>query len=100
MKQGMARFLTYTFGPSGGFEQDDMNNFIQCAESRETSNGKKVMMNLQLGLVHDSVMENIPGRVAPSHSENNQRAFYGWWQELMTYRWHDIKLAPKLFKDT
>lgn len=34
----------------GGFEQEDMNNFIQCMQSRKTSNGKKIAMNLQLGL--------------------------------------------------
>ena len=97
VKQGMARFLTYTFGPSGGFEQDDMNNFIQCTDSGKTTNGKKVMMNLQLGLGHDSVIENIPGRVAPPPSENNQRAFYAWWQELMTHNsWSNIKVTPKV----
>ena len=96
VKQGMARFLTYTFGPSGGFEQDDMNNFIQCTQSGKTSNGKKVVMNLQLGLGHESTLENIPGRIAPSPSENNQRAFYAWWQELMSNgSWDKIKLTPK-----
>ncbi len=82
-RTAMKRHLTNTFGPSGGLEQDDMNNWINCTASGYGSVGNKYMSHVAMGIGHEGVHEALPGKVAPSPSEMNQRAFYGKWAEMM-----------------
>lgn len=92
----MRRSHLFTFGPSGIFEQDDMNNFNQCTVSGKTWAGKKVMINQQLGLGHEQTGEQIPGMTQETPSEINQRAFYGFWAEMMDApSWNQVKPTPR-----
>ncbi len=96
VKSMMRSHLTLTFGPSGGLEQDDMDNWIQCTTSGRGWAGRHYPINVQLGLGHETTHETIPGSVAPSPSEANQRAFYGRWAEIMDApNWSSISITPR-----
>ncbi len=96
VKDEMRRKLCITFGPAGAMEADDMNNWSQCSKSGAYPAGMKVPMNLQLRLGQERKHEMLPGIIAPSPSEANQRAFYTRWQEVMeASSWSQIKVDPR-----
>jgi hypothetical protein len=52
-------------------------------------------MNIQLRLGQETHVEILPGIVAPSPSEANQRAFYTRWAEMMeSPSWAKISIDP------
>ena len=96
IKEAQRRNYVRTFGPSGGFEQDDMNNWLQCTNSGTGLVGKRYPMNVQMGLGHETRSEIMPGVISRSPSETNQRAFYTRWEEIMNASsWSDIRIDPK-----
>ena len=96
IKTSLKAHLAQTFGPSGGLEVDDMNNWVQCTDSGHYTIGKRYPMNQQMGLGHESSTEKFPGKVAQSHTELNQRNFYGKWAEMMAApSWNEVHLDPK-----
>ena len=85
-----------TFGPSGNFEQDDMNNFMQCTKAGNSRIGVKVPLNFQMGLGRERVDEEIPGAVGSPMSDSNQRAFYARWAEMMDAPgWSQINVGSR-----
>ncbi len=96
VKDVMRPHLSLTFGPSGTLEQDDMNNWIQCTTSAKGFMGPRYLMNESLGIGHESKHEKYPAAsTAPTPSEQNQRAFYNWWADMMQApSWAQIKLDP------
>ncbi len=96
VKEYMRRNLIITFGPGGAMEADDMNNWLQCTNSGRMWAGRKVPMNVQLRLGQEKHIETLPGVVAPSPSETNQRAFYSRWAEIMdASSWSKVPMDPK-----
>jgi phenylpropionate dioxygenase-like ring-hydroxylating dioxygenase large terminal subunit len=84
------------FGVSGMFEQDDMDNWIQCTASGRSLKGREQPQILKLGLGHEVRREGMPGLFA-GHWVNEvpQRQVYGRWQEFMNATsWQDISMAP------
>ena len=75
-----------TFGPSGVFEQDDMDNWEGCSigGARAWSSPAGTNINISMGLGHARYDEELGG-VASDYrlSENNHRAFYCRWSQLM-----------------
>ena len=96
MKDYRRREETRMHGGSGGIEQDDMNNFIQCTEAGLTSIGRGHLINQQIAIGHETVRHDIPGGLAPAASEMNQRSFYGFWAEMMDApSWGQVSIAPR-----
>ena len=96
VKQAMRGNLVRTFGPSGSLEQDDMNNWLQCTAAGSGLIGRKALINQQMGLGHEYQLEALPGALSKRVSETNQRAFYGFWAQVMNApSWDQIKLDPR-----
>ncbi len=96
VKDAHRKGLTFLMGPSGNMDQDDMNNWQQCTAAGKMFMGKQFLINQQIGLGHERKHEFLPGTVAPGPSEQNQRAYYARWAEVMdASSWSDIKIAPR-----
>jgi hypothetical protein len=84
------------FGPSGTWEEDDMDNWKQSTTAGKGYLGKRMPVHVEMGLGHEGFHEDLPGRTSPLFSEINQRALYSRWQEMMSAdSWQDISLTPK-----
>ena len=84
VKEAFRRTAIRTFGPSGVFEQDDMDNWEGCSMSGRGVVSRRHDLNISMGLGHASYDEGLGG-VASDYrlSENNHRAFYRRWSQLM-----------------
>ena len=72
------------FGPSGGFEQDDMDNWQGYSQSGRGFVSRRQQLNLQMGLGHARWDEDLMGWASDYRiSENNHRHYYRRWAELM-----------------
>ncbi len=85
-----------SFGPSGTFEQDDMDNWGQSTKAARGAIARRYPANIQMGLGHEETSEHFPGRYGVWFSEISQRAMYARWAEMMAAEsWSDISLAPR-----
>ena len=95
VKDVRRRHSMSTFGPSGIFEQDDMDNWRQSTEAGKTLMGRNYpsLVNMANGYAQEN--EVYPGKMVMSHlSEETQRAIYAGWQSFMTAKsWKDIPVA-------
>ncbi|MCH8987422.1 MAG: aromatic ring-hydroxylating dioxygenase subunit alpha [Chloroflexi bacterium] len=72
------------FGPSGGFEQDDMDNWQACTETARGVVSRRYMSNISMGLGHETYDEDLLGWVSDYRlTENNHRHFYNRWTQVM-----------------
>ena len=72
------------FGPSGGFEQDDMDNWQECTQTARGVVSRRHMTNISMGLGHESYDPDLLGWVSDYRiTENNHRHFYSRWAEVM-----------------
>jgi phenylpropionate dioxygenase-like ring-hydroxylating dioxygenase large terminal subunit len=72
------------FGPSGGFEQDDMDNWQQCTQTGRGVVARRYPISIQMGLGHDRFDEDLMGWASDYRlSESNHRSFYRRWAQLM-----------------
>jgi nitrite reductase/ring-hydroxylating ferredoxin subunit len=83
-----ASYETYvrTFGPSGTFEQDDMENWVECTKANAGKIAQEHGLNhvMGIGTPPDPDWPG-PGLAYPtSYGEWPQRAFYAEWLEWMT----------------
>ncbi len=88
VKDMLRRYYLRYAGPAGMTEQDDMENWTSIQRSLEATSGNHLPLNYQMGLGKerrgwpvDWLGEDAV--VVPGTSENNQRAFYERWQQLM-----------------
>lgn len=73
------------FGPSGTFEQDDMDNWQACTDTSRGVASRRYPMNMEMGLGHDRFNEQLGAWASDFRfSESNHRAFYRRWAQLMT----------------
>ena len=84
VKEAFRMTAIRTFGPSGVFEQDDMDNWEGCSMSGRGVVSRRHDLNISMGLGHASYDEELGG-VASDYrlSENNHRSFYRRWCQLM-----------------
>jgi phenylpropionate dioxygenase-like ring-hydroxylating dioxygenase large terminal subunit len=83
------------FGPSGGFEADDGENWKECTLTSAGNIARKLEFNYAMGLGHEAYHEELPGPVAPGSgtSEHNQRGFYKRWAEMIgAETWADVPM--------
>ena len=72
-------------GPSGAFEQDDMDNWQECTRTSRGVVAQRYEMNLQMGLGHERFDDELQGLASDfKFSETNQRSFYKRWAQLMS----------------
>jgi len=79
-------------GPSGTFEQDDMDNWQECTVTARGTVSSRYPMNVQMGLGHERFDEGLQGWTSDfKYSESNLRAFYMRWADLMdAHTWSDV----------
>ncbi len=72
------------FGPSGTFEQDDMDNWQECTQTCRGVMSRRMPVNNQMGMGYERFDEAL-GALASDFgfSESNHREFYRRWAELM-----------------
>ena len=92
VKEAIRRSAVWGFGPSGTFEQDDMDNWQECTQTSRGVMARRVMLNYQMGLGHESYNEDYEAVIADfRYSDSNQRRFYKRWSELMATRsWAEL----------
>ena len=72
------------FGPSGIFEQDDMDNWQECTQTCRGVVSRRFELNMQMGLGHERFDEDLGGWASDHRlSEGNHRRFYGRWAQVM-----------------
>jgi hypothetical protein len=73
-----------SFGPSGTFEQDDMDNWQECTSTTRGVVARRYPLNYQQGLGHSRFDADLAGWASDYRlSESNQRSFYHRWAQLM-----------------
>ena len=72
------------FGPSGTFEQDDMDNWQGCTQTGRGVVARRYALSYEMGLGHERFDEDL-GALASDYrySESNHRGFYRRWAQLM-----------------
>ena len=80
------------FGPSGTFEQDDMDNWQECTHTSRGVVSRRFDLNMQMGLGHEQYRPDLGGLASDYRlSESNHRQFYRRWADLMAAeRWQDL----------
>jgi phenylpropionate dioxygenase-like ring-hydroxylating dioxygenase large terminal subunit len=73
------------FGPSGTFEQDDMDNWQECTRTGRGVISRQMLLNTQMGLGHDRFDPALGAWASEyRYSESNHRHFYRRWSEMMS----------------
>ena len=73
-----------TFAPSGTWEQDDGENWVEIQRVLRGSEARKTILNAQMGMGEaKDVNPNFPGAIWNPYAEESARGFYAHWQKLM-----------------
>jgi phenylpropionate dioxygenase-like ring-hydroxylating dioxygenase large terminal subunit len=85
------RFVSqYRFSPSGVFEQDDMDNWIQVTGAAKSFIGRRHPANYQMRGNEPPFAIGLPGEIKSRFSDNNQMALYIHWAKMLQARdWSD-----------
>ena len=84
VKEAVRKSAIWGFGPSGTFEQDDMDNWQECTQTSRGVMARRVMLNYTMGLGRESYNEDYDAVIADfRYSDSNQRFFYKRWSDLM-----------------
>jgi len=81
------------FGPSGTFEQDDMDNWQECTQTGRGVVARRGLLHYAMGLGHERFDADLQAWASDyRYSESNHRQFYGRWAQLMTARsWAEVE---------
>ena len=81
------------FGPSGTFEQDDMDNWQECTQTGRGVVARRALLNYEMGLGHEHFDTDLQAWASDyRYSESNHREFYRRWAQLMAARnWAEVK---------
>ncbi|HXG36660.1 MAG TPA: aromatic ring-hydroxylating dioxygenase subunit alpha [Dehalococcoidia bacterium] len=83
VRDAMLRQCMYRFGPTGTWEQDDMDNWLQVTRSSRGWLSRQLPVNYQMGLGHEGTHPELRGTVSGLFSEQNCRAFYEMWLAML-----------------
>jgi phenylpropionate dioxygenase-like ring-hydroxylating dioxygenase large terminal subunit len=86
------RFVSqYRFSPSGVFEQDDMDNWIQVTSAARSVIGRRYPANYQMSLSEPTPEIGLRGRLASRWSDANQLSLYLQWAKMLEAKnWREI----------
>ena len=92
VKEAFRIMALRSFGPSGGFEQDDMDNWQECTQTARGVVSRRHMANISMGLGHETYDHDLLGWVSDYRlTENNHRHFYNRWAQVMASEsWADL----------
>ena len=94
MKDAARRQCLYRQGPSGTWEQDDMDNWADVTQAGRGTVARRVLAKYQMGRGHYQENEQLRGKLGYTQSDINQRAFYQRWADLMAAEsWRDLRAA-------
>jgi phenylpropionate dioxygenase-like ring-hydroxylating dioxygenase large terminal subunit len=72
------------FGPSGTFEQDDMDNWQGCTQTGRGVVARRYALNYGMGLGHEHFDADFQAVASEyRYSESNHRGFYRHWAKVM-----------------
>ena len=72
------------FGPSGTFEQDDMDNWQGCTQTGRGVVARRDFLSYEMGLGHERFDEELGAWASDyRYSESNHRRFYRRWAQMM-----------------
>lgn len=92
IKRGMRFMSQYRFSPTGVFEQDDMDNWLQVSQAGGSIIGKRFPANYQMNLGSEILDTELRGRVANRWSDSNQLSIYQHWARLLEAKsWADLR---------
>lgn len=96
----MMRFASqYRFSPTGVFEQDDMDNWVQVTSAARSVIGRRYPANYQMSLSEPAAQIGLRGRLASRWSDANQLSLYVHWAKLLEAKsWREISSAAELKK--
>ncbi len=85
------------FGPSGAFEQDDMDNWQECTQTGRGVVARRYPLNYEMGLGHEHFDADLKAWASDHRlSESNHRQFYRRWAQLMTAKsWSEVEGTPE-----
>jgi hypothetical protein len=89
------RFVSqYRFSPTGVFEQDDMDNWVQVTGAARSVIGRRFPANYQMGVSEEITETSLPGRLSSRWSDSNQLSLYMHWAKVLEAKsWTEIKSA-------
>jgi 3-phenylpropionate/trans-cinnamate dioxygenase alpha subunit len=91
IKETMRFVSQYRFSPSGVFEQDDMDNWIQVTRSARSVIGRRFPANYQMSLTEEMNESGLRGRLASRWSDSNQLSLYMHWAKVLEAKnWDEI----------
>ena len=100
-REELARNFEITFGPAGTQQKDDLENWYILTQYSKGTMTRRTPLNMYLRLgeppLHGPTTESIqmPGYWQPDYSDENNRAFYHRWAEVLTANdWTDLQLQP------
>ena len=84
VKEILRKYGARGFGPTGTFEQDDMDNWQECTRTAWGPMSRKLPMNYEMGLGHEGYDPDAAAWASHDrYNESNQRGFYKRWAQLM-----------------
>ena len=91
----LMRFVSqYRFSPTGVFEADDMDNWIQVTGAARSLIGSRFPANYQMSLTEEAADSDLRGRLASRWSDSNQLSLYMHWAKILEAKnWHEIASA-------
>jgi 3-phenylpropionate/trans-cinnamate dioxygenase alpha subunit len=91
IKDAMRFASQYRFSPTGVFEQDDMDNWIQVTAAAQSVIGRRYPANYQMSLSEPPEEIGLRGRLASRWSDSNQLSLYFHWARMLEGRnWKDF----------
>ena len=83
VKQAYRDRVTRMFGPSGIFEQDDAENWIEVQRVLKGHRAQRSPFNVSMGKGHAAEDAEFPGIVSGMFSEEASRGFFQHWARMM-----------------
>jgi hypothetical protein len=87
-------YMRYS-GPGGLTEQDDMENWNYASAASKGVVARRYPYNYQMGLGYEGADADLPGVVSEGYSEQNQRALYQRWADMMAGHAWDTQVAQR-----
>jgi hypothetical protein len=82
----------YRFSPTGVFEQDDMDNWIQVTGAARSVIGRRYPANYQMNLSEPAAEIGLRGRLSSRWSDSNQLSLYYHWAKMLEVSgWNEFK---------
>lgn len=96
IKEAIRFSSIFRFSPTGVFEQDDMDNWVQVSRAGKSVVARRHPANYQMNLGEKIYRHpELPGWIANIWSDSTQLDFYWHWATLLeTERWSDVRKSP------